>query len=444
MYYLAESSTPYALIKVQDITNYGFNVLYASTSDPILSKGWALSTPNISINGSTCYIDYSNVYNTSDRVYLLRSFGSMTAGTTFYINSSQYYDAEKDYRVTVGGTCNFSSSLNNGKIIIATISSGLSGTTSYSYFNKENFIDVPQYTFYHNGSTGYCYLLNTFPTTGTNTFSKMGMLGSGFSAEEYIDISGGTADNSSRIKVYGTSILKDSQEILYFASGGTTQNLIQTKNTINLYIRGDASQANYNFSPQSLGIFTVSDSTTNNIIDCYENQNGNQGTFRTNLLTSAYTGAYYSCNKCLDKIYGLDSSNALGPIFLPFTHSLFLLIETNTTGTLTTYGLYTYRDGGSVNGTVSSNAAKTKVSNFALPANAQNLKIDLSHPSLLGYSLLFFTDEARSIPMSSGLNIYGPLGKNTSFAFIKKPQGIATYYGRLLGDYTIDFTVQFT
>ena len=147
MYYIPESSTRYALIKVQEATNYGFNILYASTSDPILSKGWIASTPNISINGSTCYIDYSHVYNTSDRIFLQRTFGSMTAGTTFYVNSSQYYDAEKDYRILVGGTCNFSSTLNSGRIIIGTIAAGLSGTTAYSYYNKENFVDTPQYTF---------------------------------------------------------------------------------------------------------------------------------------------------------------------------------------------------------------------------------------------------------------------------------------------------------
>jgi len=448
MYYLAESSTPYALIKVQDITNYGFNVLYASTSDPILSKGWALSTPNISINGSTCYIDYSNVYNTSDRIYLKRSFGSMTAGTTFYINSSKYYDADKDYRTSIGGTCNFSSSLNNGKIIIATINSGFSGSTAYSYYAKENFIDVPQYTFSHNGNTGYCYILNTFATTGTNTFSKMGILGSGFSAEEYIDISGGTADNASRIKVYGTAILKDNQEILYFASGGTTQNLIESQNTINSYIRGDAAEANYNFSSKLLGIFTIADKTTNNIIDCYENQNGNQGIFRTNLLSSSYIGTYYTCNKCLDKIYGLDSSFALGPTFLPFTNNISFLIETttntNVSGSVVTYGLYAYRDGLASNGIVNAGTSKVKIDTYLLPSTAQNLKIDLSHPSLQGYSLLFFSDSARSIPVTTNLNIYGPPGNNTSFAFIvKTPNTVATYYGRLVGDYTIDFTIQF-
>ena len=443
MFYQPESTTRYALIKVQDIINYGFNILYASSSDPILNKGWLFSTPNISISGSTCYIDYSNTYNTSDRVCLTRTFGSMTAGTTFYINSSQYYDAEKDYRVTVGGTCNFSTTLNSGKIIVATVGSGLSGTTSYSYYNKENFVDVPQYTFYHSGTTGYCYMLNTFPETGTNTFSEMGILGSGFSAEEYIDISGGTADNTSRIKVYGTAILKDNQEILYFDSGGTTQNLIQTKNTVNLYLRGDAALANYNFSPQALGIFTIGDSSTNNIIECYENQNGNQAIYRNNLLGNSYIGTYYSCNKCLDKIYGLDTTNSLSPIFLPFTHSIFFLIETTTVGLTTAYGLYTYRDGGSINGTLNSNAIKVKVSNFVLPSTAQNVKLDTSHPSLLGYDLLFYVDSDRSIPVTN-INIYGPPGKNTSFAFITKPTGVATYYGRFVGEYNIDFTIQFT
>jgi hypothetical protein len=444
MFYQQDQNTRYALIKVQDITNYGFDIKYASSTDPILSKGWFFSSPNISVNGSTCYIDYSNTYNTSDRIYLNRSFGSMTAGTTFYVSSSQYYDAEKDYKTTIGGTCNFSTSLNNGKLIVATIASGFTSTNSYSYYAKENFIDFPQYTFGHNGTTGYCYILNTLPETGTNTFQKMGILGSGFSAEEYIDISGGTNSNASRIKVYGTSTLKDKQEILYFTSGGTTQNLIQSKTTINLYLRGNAANADYNFSPQSLGIITISDKTTNSIVDCYENQNGNQSIFRKNQLGSTYSSAYYSCNKCFDKIYGLDTSTAISPIFLPFTHSIYFLIESLVVGTTTKYGLYTYKDGSSLNGFLSSGSFKVAVTSFVVPLTGQNLKIDLSHPSLLGYDLFFYIDENRTIPLKDRLNIYGPPGKNTSFAFITKPDYVVTYYGTLAGPTNINFTIQFS
>lgn len=443
MFYPTEKNNN-ALIKVQEIKNYGFKILYANSNDPIISQGWINSKPNIFINGTTCYVDYSHVYDISDRTYLNRTFGSLVAGNTFRINDSQYYDSDKSINTIVGGTCTFSSTLNEGRIIVGSIVSGLNGLTNYCYFSKENFVDTPQYSFVTNGLTGYYYMLNTLPYSSTNSFVKMGMLGSSYGTEEYVDVSGGTNENATRIKVNSVATLKDNQEILYFASGGTAQDFSTTNTTVSLYLRGEAAKANYNYSPRSLGIFVITDEN-NNVTDCFENQNGNQSIFRKTSLGATYTGTYYACNKCFDKIYGNVGNFELAPIFLPFTNMIFPLIESSTTNGIQTYGLYVYRDGAATStGVLNPNSNKVKISEFSLPSTAQNLKIDLSHPSLLGYTLEIYYDEAKTIIASTNIDIYGNPGFNTSFAFIKKGFASLSLYCTLKGQYTIDFIIRFT
>jgi hypothetical protein len=67
-------SSPFTLNTVRSYKNYGL-IIQGNTYDPIWSKGWLLSSPNISIQGTTCYIDYSQSFDTSDRIYLKRTFG---------------------------------------------------------------------------------------------------------------------------------------------------------------------------------------------------------------------------------------------------------------------------------------------------------------------------------------------------------------------------------
>ena len=66
---------------VRSYKNYGISV-YGNTYDPIFAKGWLNSSPNVLIQGNTCYLDYSHTYNTSDRTFLKKTFGVVPTGTT--------------------------------------------------------------------------------------------------------------------------------------------------------------------------------------------------------------------------------------------------------------------------------------------------------------------------------------------------------------------------
>lgn len=421
--------SPYTLNSVRTMTNYGLEV-QGNTVDPIFTKGFLNTKPNVLINGSTCVIDYSNAFDVSDRLYLTKTFGSLTAGNTFTFNATEYYDESNDLLTSLYGTCIFSSSLNNNSIIIATRSSGLTASSIYNYYSKDNFTEVPQYTFNSTGATVGCFLVNNLPNLAQTTFKSMGIIGSAFGFEEYIEIIGGTADNSDRIPIYGTATLIDSQEILYFASGGTTQNLFNTATQLNLYLRGMPTLLVAPYNSNITGIFTVSGITNGNLISCYENQSLNEAILRKSKLTAEYFGSYINCKSCLDYVYG-ETIGTPYYIALPaFDNLMYLQIADTTTPTVSTvtalYGQFT---------TVSTLSINTQTS-----INT-TLKIDLSHPTLAGYDLEFYSDAARTMPIGSFFEVYGDLGYNGAFGMVINYQTPSNLYGVLSGPQTLYFTV---
>jgi len=421
--------SPYTLNSVRTMTNYGLSVL-GNTSDPIFTKGLLLAKPNVSIDGSTCVIDYSHAYDVSDRMFLLKTFGSLTAGNTFTFNTAEYYDEPNDILTQLYGTCTFSSTLNDNAIIIATITSGLTASSTYNYYSKNNFTTTPQYTFNSTGATIGCFILNSLPNLSQNTFKKMGVIGSAFGFEEYIEIIGGTADNSDRIPLYGTATLKDSQEILYFTSGGTTQNLFNTATQLNLYLRGMPTLIVAPYNSNITGIFTVSGITDGNLISCYENQSLNEAILRKSKLDAAYFGSYVNCKSCSDYIYGEEIGTPYNIALPAFDNLIYLQINDTTTATVSTitalYGQFTTVSNLNIN-TVSS--IKTTI------------KIDLSHPTLRGYDLELFSDGARTMPIGSFFEVYGDLGYNGAFGMIINYQTPSTLYGQLSGPNILYFTI---
>lgn len=82
----------YVLNATKTVQNYGLN-LHGSTYDPVFTQGYLKSKPNVSIVGSSCFIDYSQTYNTSDLTFLKKHFSGTPVGVTFSFNDAVYYDA---------------------------------------------------------------------------------------------------------------------------------------------------------------------------------------------------------------------------------------------------------------------------------------------------------------------------------------------------------------
>ena len=424
------------LNKVRSYKNYGL-IFQGNTYDPLFSKGWLLSAPSVSIQGSTCYIDYSQSYDSSDRTFLKRTFGTLSAGSTFYFQSTEYYDPITNTRGSIGGTCNFSSTLNNGKIIVSTIASGLTYSSTYNFYKKENFVTPVQYTFSTSGATSNNFILNTFPQTTYTTFKKMGFIGSQFGFQEYIDVSGTTGNNTGRIVVVGSAVLKDNQEILYLSSTLTDQSLISNASDLYMYIRGYSTVTEIEQPENIIGIYRIHD-TDNKLIDCYENQNYYQTYLRNQALGTTMSGYWVECETCPDSIYGSDVVSDGTPNNLLFDNNLFLFIEqvstvfSSTYVPTLTYAAYTQRG---YSGTAQSASRLT----FTISVG---LKIDLSHASLQGWSFDVFTDVNCTNKLVNNIFISGQPGYDQSYVLIKNATDLPrTLYCKLNGPQSLTLII---
>jgi hypothetical protein len=86
----------------------------------------------------------------------------------------------------------------------------------------------------------------------------------------------------------------------------------------------------------------------------------------------------------------------------------------------------------------------TSVSSVTLtqPSGNTTLKIDLSHPSILGYSLETYSDAAREIPLGSSYKSYGVAGYNGAYAIIDSYVVSTPIYCVLSGLSTIYFSIK--
>lgn len=423
------SFSKYTLNNVRSLSNYGLYVS-GNTIDPIFSKGWIQTKPNILIKGGSCYIDYSHAYNASDLVYLNQTFGVLGTGAVFYMKPSGYFDQEKNILKNLGGTLSVNQLLNDKRLIVANIVSGIDGITGYDYFVKENFTDIPQFQFQTSASfTGY-YLINSLPHLSKTTFESMGILGNIFGYEEYVEMSTGICQNSGLIEVKGAAVFKDTQEILYFLNGGTYQDSGNTLTSVNLYLRGNPELLKAPRSTNVTGIYTVSNVNTNSLVQCFENQTLNQATLRRESLNSAlYTSEFVNCENCQELAYGSGSTTTFETIGDYFNTLIFLYVVDGATVNVS-------------NSLVGSVAVNTTTLIRVPTTSTKTIKIDLSHPTLIDYDLTIYTDPSRKIILGNNKFIkYGVVGYNNSFGIIKNYVPDTTLYCTLQGPSTVEFSI---
>ena len=422
---------------VRSLKNYGISI-HGNTIDPIYSKGWIESSPNILIKGSTCYIDYSHTFNTSDRTFLKKTFGTIPVGSTFTINSVSYFDNKTETRKILYGICSFDSTLNDTKIIIGTILSGLTQDTSYNFYSRENFINAPQYTFGYTGTSYTNYILNSLPNVNQINFDKMGFLGNNFNFEEYVEVIGGTGNNFGKLKVESYSKLKDNEEILYLTGTAQNQTLINSPTVVNMYIRGKSDVDEIQKPKNLLGVYRIHDES-NNLINCFENQNEYQVYLRKQALDNTYSGYWSQCQTCPDIAYGEDFITDDYTSNLLFDNQVYLYIRTDTTTSFPDFV------------PIVSNSVLTQRNYSGDPQNASNLiftitnglKIDLSHASLQNWSFDLFIDPSYTQPLTKYYMKSGIPGYNNAFVLIQKNEKTPSrIYGRLLGTTTLPVTIQ--
>jgi hypothetical protein len=431
----------YVLNAVKSFSNYGL-VIFGSTFDPVFTKGFFSSKPNISIVGSSCFIDYSNTTDISDLAYIKKLFANVPIGTTFYISSANYFDEEKNIKNNLTGTFTSQLVLNNDKLIIGNIVSGLTADSTYSYFDKINFLSTPQYsTDYLGGATATNYILNTLTSNPAKSFVNSGIIGSCFGKEEYIEIKGSSA-NLGKFKINSPMRLKDNKEILYIDSQVINENLGTTYTNCIFYLRGNADPVILNRSRKDIGCYVVFDSGGNQI-SCFENQNRLQAFLRAQNEPFDYSSYWVPCLDC-----GSLTDNAINAASsdksLMFDASAFVYIVQQPIGFLTSSNNYGFSYNYILYSNIAGNSSLQSVSEMTFDID-QGFKLDLSHPTLKNFDINLFLDENYSVPMTQSIYKIGSPGYDqASLIYQKTPTSSKVIYVSFVGPATIKLKITVT
>jgi len=409
-------ASKYALNAAKTLLNYGVK-LYGSTYDPCFTQGYMDSKPNVSIIGTSCFIDYTGTESISDLTYLIKLFQSTPVGTTFQFTNTEYYDPNYELSLDPTGIFSLESLTGDDKIIIGGIISGFTYQNNYKFYKNINFADSPQFTTaYVGGATASNYIQNNLTSNTGKSFINFGTIGSEFGKEEYVEITGSTL-NSGKLVVNSTIKLKDNRELLYTDTTLQNENRSTTESTITHYLRGDSNPEILSKSRKNLGCYVVYDSSGNQI-QCFENQNQLQAFLRSQFENSTYTTQWIPCLYCSRLTdNGFNAASADKTIL--YDAAIFLFIEEILNGTFDGQGNFTpnyiYQLRSNADG--NDNIQITSEVSFTID---NGFKIDLSHPTLKGFSVNAYVDEQKSILMSENYYLIGVPGFDQSGIFYTK------------------------
>jgi hypothetical protein len=420
----------YFLNPSQLIQNYGFEI-NGSTYDPIFTKSYVNSSPNVSILGTTCFIDYTNCFSTSDRSTLIKLFKSTPVGTTFALSNGDYFDEYVNVRKDISGVFSFSSLTGNDKLIVGSVVSGFTYDSTYSYYTANNFLNPPQYTTTYKGSTTSNWIVNNLNDGKFKSVVNKGILGSIFNKQEYVEISGSSL-NSGKLLVNGSVQLKDKKELIYTGVTLTNENLSTTNTTITQFLRGNANPEILSKSRKTTGCYVVYTSTGDQV-DCFENQNELQAFLRSQYQGSTYSTEWVVCSSCSNlSNTGINASKS-------DKSQLFdALVYTQITETTDASGnpsaalfvnyptCYTLRQSSAISFTITN-----------------GFKIDLSHPSLQGYTITVYSENTKTNIVTNNLYYTGTPGYDqSSLIYVKESSSPRNLFVEFKGTVTLDLNVQ--
>ena len=414
----------------QIIQNYGFEIA-GSTYDPVFTKGYINSSPNVSIAGSSCFIDYSECYDNSDRTTLVKMFQNTPAGTTFALSNGDYYDADVELRRDISGVLRLETLTGNNKLIIGGIVSGFTSDSTYNYYIKNNFVKPPQYSTTYVGATNSNWIKNTLNDSKFKSVVNKGILGSVFSKQEYIEIAGSTL-NSGKLLVSGSLQLKDKKEIIYCGVTLTNENVASSFKTITQFIRGNSNPDILAKSTKTTGCYVVYNGEGNQV-NCFEKQNELQAFLRSQYEGATCSTQWVICDSC-SRLSDSSYNAASGDKTFVFDVAIFAQIDqsvdsnNNPTATL----LLNYP------------TSYILRESSLISINMNNgLKLDLSHPSLKGYTVQVYSENTKTNLISTNLYYLGTPGfDQASIIYLKQAKSPRSLYIDFVGPVTLEVNIQ--
>jgi hypothetical protein len=234
------------------------------------------------------------------------------------------------------------------------------------------------------------------------------LLGSVFSKEEYIEISGSTL-NSGKLLVNGCLQLKDKKEVLYCGVTLTNENLLNRETTMTQYLRGESNPEILSKSRKSLGCYVIYDELGNQI-DCFERQNELQAYLRSQFEGATLSTQWFVCDSC--SRLGENAFDAANPDkSFEFEASIFAKVLTSFDNNNNPVYQLLLNYPTSFTLRTSSSIAVSVTNGF---------KLDLSHPTLKGYSITTYGEEEKINEVTQSIYYYGVPGYDQSSLVYQK------------------------
>lgn len=224
-----------------------------ATANPCLTKGIIQSTPNILASGNSYFFNYSHSKNSNDLKFLKIFFDTMSVGNTCAFSSGVYVNIDTGAKTTWSGQ--FTLQGKTGAYNEFLYFSGLTGTSGLSggIYNANLFTDAIQYTTI-NGSTANI-LLSKLPNNDPLNLKYLGLYGSDFGYEEYVEVEKSTL-NVARIPVKNFTVLNDGSEVVLLSQSSTitNENLYFQNSLVYTYMRGIPSIEALNYDETINGV----------------------------------------------------------------------------------------------------------------------------------------------------------------------------------------------
>jgi hypothetical protein len=358
-------------------------------------------------------------------------FQNTPAGTTFALSNGDYYDADVELRRDISGVLQLETLTGNNKLIIGGIVSGFTSDSTYNYYIKNNFVKPPQYSTTYVGATNSNWIKNTLNDSKFKSVVNKGILGSVFSKQEYIEIAGSTL-NSGKLLVSGSLHLKDKKEIIYCGVTLTNENVASSFKTITQFIRGNSNPDILAKSTKTTGCYVVYNGEGNQV-NCFEKQNELQAFLRSQYEGATCSTQWVICDSC-SRLSDSSYNAASGDKTFVFDVAIFAQIDqsvdsnNNPTATL----LLNYP------------TSYILRESSLISINMNNgLKLDLSHPSLKGYSVQVYSENTKTNLISTNLYYLGTPGfDQASIIYLKQAKSPRSLYIDFVGPVTLEVNIQ--
>ena len=430
----------YSLITVKSTSSYTTEFV-GSTSDPCMTKGIIYSSPDIFITGNSFYFDYSGCKNSSDLKFLKKFFDNLSLGNTFNFSSGVYFVPETGTQTSWSGqfTLRGKTGAYNEYLSLSGLT-GISGLTA-SHYKSEQFSSPIQYTA-TTGATAQ-YLQNHLPKDDPFNFSSLGVYGTDYGFEEYVQVDISSA-NTGRLLIKNSVPLKDGSEIIYInpTVGVTSESFYFLKTGVSVLQRGDPPVSIRNTNKNANGIILVVGPTKNLLLD---KQNQFQLSCRQNYDPANNYKWYSNFNltniKTTSDVFVTDglSINYASFYSLKYVQTSQFGFNVDGSASITTVTASSFEDFIYIDDTAATNL------NIMFSINPGPLRLDLSHAANIGTSFEFYTDYQLTTPLDSNFYYIGEPGyEGAAFIYMANNVGAArTLYVKCSRTSTKYLTISF-